>query len=175
MNSSEKSCRNCAILRAELEQKEAIVAKYQNIVQSQAELLQDLSQNKSSTVGTSSRPSSRRHPVEIPMTYNGWDTSFDDKRRGRQQQQQQQQQPQQQGYRAFIGSITSEMDKDSLKKCLEASFGKVEGIDIIPSKACAFADFASPTAYHNAVSEGAVLVNGIALSVERVRKPKPRK
>jgi len=171
MNSSEKPCRNCVILRAELEQKEAIVAKYQKIVQSQAELIQDLSQNKS-TVGPSSKHSPRRHHVEHPTTFNGWDMSFDDKRtRGRQQQQQQQPQ----GYRAFIGSITSEMDKDSLKKCLEASFGKVEGIDIIPSKACAFADFASPTAYHNAVSEGAVLVNGIALSVERVRKPKPRK
>jgi hypothetical protein len=173
MNSCEKSCRNCVMLRAELEQKEAIVAKYQKIVQSQSELIQDLSQNKSSAVGASSKHSPRRHHVEHPTTFNGWDTTFDDKRTRGRQQQQQQQQPQ--GYRAFIGSITSEMDKDSLKKCLEASFGKVEGIDIIPSKACAFADFASPTAYHNAVSEGAVLVNGIALSVERVRKPKPRK
>src|SRR6266480_6804484 len=97
MNSSEKSCRNCVILRTELEQKEAIVAKYQKIVQSQAELIQDLSQNKSSTVGTPSRPSSRRHPVDLPTTYNGWDMSFDDKRRGRPQQQQQQQQPQGKG------------------------------------------------------------------------------
>ncbi|RIA95664.1 hypothetical protein C1645_816362 [Glomus cerebriforme] len=161
MSLNEKSCRNCAVLKTQLEQQEAIVAKYLKIVQSQSELIQDL-QNKSSTVGTSSKSSPRK---QHPTTYNGWDTTSNDlnnkKTRG--------------GYRAFIGSITSEIDKDSLKRCLEDSFGKVESIDIISSKACAFADFASPTAYHNAVSEGAVLVNGIALSVERVRRPKPRK
>ncbi|RGB35383.1 hypothetical protein C1646_667762 [Rhizophagus diaphanus] len=164
MNVNEKSCRNCVVLKAQLEQQEAIVAKYLKIVQSQSELIQDL-QNKSSTVGTSPKSSPRRQYSTNYTNYNGWDTTSNDpnnkKTRG--------------GYRAFIGSITSEIDKDSLKRCLEDSFGKVDSIDIISSKACAFADFASPTAYHNAVSEGAVLVNGIALSVERVRRPKPRK
>jgi hypothetical protein len=162
MSTNEKSCRNCVVLKAQLEQQEAIVAKYLKIVQSQSELIQDL-QNKSSTVGTSSKSSPRKQ--YLPTTYNGWETTSSDPNNKKARV----------GYRAFIGSITSEIDKDSLKRCLEDSFGKVDSIDIISSKACAFADFASPTAYHNAVSEGAVLVNGIALSVERVRRPKPRK
>lgn len=45
---NESSCQNCASLRAQLEQKEAIVAKYQKIVQSQNELLHDLTQKNSS-------------------------------------------------------------------------------------------------------------------------------
>jgi hypothetical protein len=75
MNVNEKSCRNCVVLKAQLEQQEAIVAKYLKIVQSQSELIQDL-QNKSSTVGTSPKSSPRKqYPTNYTnyTNYNGWD------------------------------------------------------------------------------------------------------
>lgn len=77
MNVNEKSCRNCVVLKAQLEQQEAIVAKYLKIVQSQSELIQDL-QNKSSTVGTSPKPSPRRQYSTNYTNYNGWDTTSND-------------------------------------------------------------------------------------------------
>ncbi|CAG8665174.1 9938_t:CDS:2 [Funneliformis mosseae] len=170
MSSNDKSCcRNCAVLKAQLEQQEDAAARYLKFIQSQNELIQFLSQNKSTLEASSPRRHFSQYAYE--QNYNGSDASYDQgirRARGKQIQMTK-------DCRAFIGSITSDIDKDSLKHCLEEAFGPVDSIDIISSKACAFADFASPTAYHNAVSEGAVLVNGIALSVERVRKPKPRK
>ncbi|CAI2179062.1 6104_t:CDS:2 [Funneliformis geosporum] len=162
MSSNDKSCcRNCAVLKAQLEQQEDTAARYLKFIQSQNELIQFLSQNKSSLETSSPRRQFSQYAYEQNLTnYNGSDAYDQSIRRARGKQIQMTK-----DCRAFIGSITSDIDKDSLKHCLEEAFGP----------ACAFADFASPTAYHNAVSEGAVLVNGIALSVERVRKPKPRK
>ncbi|CAG8725414.1 22331_t:CDS:2, partial [Gigaspora rosea] len=105
--------------RAQFEQKEAIVDKYQKIVQSQNELLQDLTQESPYTSGSSRKKSEN-------FGHLGTSLSFDLN------------------------------NKETLKKCLENAFGAVENIDMIPSKAFAFADFATQTAYHAAVSEVAV-------------------
>ncbi|KAF0496449.1 ntf2 and rrm domain protein [Gigaspora margarita] len=166
MGSNEKPCRNCEALRAQLEQKEAIVDKYQKIVQSQNELLQDLTQKSPYTSGSSRKQSENFGHFGTSSSYDLNNKVTAPKTRGKQVSK---------SCRAFIGSITDGIDKETLKKCLEDAFGAVENIDMIPSKACAFADFATQTAYHAAVSEGAVCCTGIALSVERVRRPKPRR
>ncbi|CAG8494325.1 13011_t:CDS:2 [Racocetra fulgida] len=119
MGSNEKPCRNCEALRAQLEQKEAIVDKYQKIVQSQNELLQDLTQ-KSPFVSGSSRKQGDN------FGHLGTSSSFDLNSKVTA--------PKTRGKQAFIGSITDGIDKETLKKCLEDAFGAVENIDMIPSK-----------------------------------------
>lgn len=37
-------------------------------------------------------------------------------------------------FRAFVGSVTDDVDEESLRKSLEEAFGEVENIDIIPTK-----------------------------------------
>ncbi|CAG8598988.1 525_t:CDS:2, partial [Acaulospora morrowiae] len=142
-------------LKEQLEQKEAIIDKYQKIIQSQNELLHDLTQKNQSISGSSNR----RDVRDV-------DPGITSRRHGKQAQVN--------NCRAFVGAVTDDIDRESLRQSLEEAFGKVESIDIIPSKNCAFVDF-TPISYHQAVSIGAVMVNGITLSVERVRKPKPRR
>ncbi|CAG8549587.1 6067_t:CDS:2 [Cetraspora pellucida] len=153
MGSNEKPCRNCEALRAQLEQKEAIVDKYQKIVQSQNELLQDLTQKSPFASGSSRKQSEN-------FGHFGTSSSFDlnskvtaPKTRGKQ----------------------DGIDKETLKKCLEDAFGAVENIDMIPSKACAFADFATQTAYHAAVSEGPKLIKSFCSTrtLNNSKQPQP--
>src|SRR4051794_24053126 len=73
-SSNENPCQNCVSLRALLEQKETIVTKYQKIVQSQNELLHDLTQ-KNNSGGSSTHKKinyhgSRRIPSS-PCSPNG--------------------------------------------------------------------------------------------------------
>ncbi|CAG8735343.1 16935_t:CDS:2, partial [Acaulospora colombiana] len=37
-------------------------------------------------------------------------------------------------YRAYVGPLTDDVDKDSLKTILETAFGTVETLDFIPGK-----------------------------------------
>ncbi|RIA86344.1 hypothetical protein C1645_331592 [Glomus cerebriforme] len=147
--SVEIPCFKCISYRAQLEQKEAIIAKYQKIVQFQNDLIQDFSRGQKITVATSNTTS---EPVSAASRENS-NRNY---------------------YRTYIGPLTNQVDKGSLKQCLEKSFGPVNNIDFIPGKSCAFANFSSPTAYHNAISEGAVMVNGIVLNVEQAKKPRYR-
>ncbi|RGB25876.1 hypothetical protein C1646_722658 [Rhizophagus diaphanus] len=147
-STAEVPCFKCISYRAQLEQKEAIIAKYQKIVQFQNDLIQDFShgQKITATIDTTNSGTVLAAREKFNRSY----------------------------YRTYIGPLTDEVDKGSLKQCLEKSFGPVNNIDFIPGKSCAFANFSSPTAYHNAISEGAIMVNGIVLSVEQAKKPKYR-
>jgi hypothetical protein len=62
---NEKVCRSCVILKAQLEQQrtnhEAIVAKYLRIIQTQSELMQDIS---------ASRTVRRNYDYQSPSPYN---------------------------------------------------------------------------------------------------------
>ncbi|CAG8462108.1 9492_t:CDS:2 [Acaulospora morrowiae] len=147
-----KGCRNCSSLQSQIDQKDVIIEKFQRIARCQFELIQDLSQGENFNYPTTTsffenealltaRPASGKSVAN--RSY----------------------------YRAYIGPLTDDIDKDALKTILETSFGTVEALDFIPGKSCAFANFSSPSAYHNAVSVGAVQVKGNMLSVEQAKKP----
>ncbi|CAG8443003.1 6102_t:CDS:2 [Diversispora eburnea] len=120
-SSNDNSCQNCISLRALLEQKEAIVTKYQKIVQSQNELLHDLTQ-KNNSGGSSTHKKINYHGsrriTSSSCSPNG--DTIKNKHYGKQ---------------AFVGSVTEDIDEESLRKSLEEAFGEVENIDIIPTKA----------------------------------------
>ncbi|CAG8521897.1 9783_t:CDS:2 [Diversispora eburnea] len=119
--------------------------RYQQIARCQFELIQDLSQNdiEPSFYENEVLLSSRPVKSVVNRSY----------------------------YRAYIGPLTDDIDKSCLKAILETSFGPVDALDFIPGKSCAFANFASPNAYNNAVSVGAIQVKGNVLSVEQAKRP----
>ncbi|CAI2172761.1 20235_t:CDS:2 [Funneliformis geosporum] len=145
-----ESCFTCISYKAQLEQKEAIITKYQKIVQFQNELIQELSLNQKKTTKDTASVTTNDEAA-LTAVRGRFNRNY---------------------YRTYVGPLTGEVDKTSLKKCLEESFGPVDTIDFIPGKSCAFANFFSPTAYHNAISEGAIMVKGIVLSVEQAKKPR---
>ncbi|RHZ60506.1 hypothetical protein Glove_352g54 [Diversispora epigaea] len=139
-----KNCRNCGSLQSQIDQKDAIIEKYQQIARCQFELIQDLSQHDTETSFYENEVLLSSRPVKsVNRSY----------------------------YRAYIGPLTDDIDKGCLKTILETSFGPVDALDFIPGKSCAFANFASPTAYNNAVSVGAIQVKGNVLSVEQAKRP----
>ncbi|CAG8436866.1 14064_t:CDS:2 [Funneliformis caledonium] len=145
-------CFTCISYRTQLEQKEAIIAKYQKVVQFQHELIHELSISQKITTKDTASVTTNDEPALTAVREKS-NRNY---------------------YRTYVGPLTGEVDKASLKQCLEESFGPVDTIDFIPGKSCAFANFFSPTAYHNAISEGAIMVKGIVLSVEQAKKPRFR-
>ncbi|CAG8719204.1 21033_t:CDS:2 [Cetraspora pellucida] len=144
-----KDCRRCLALLSQIEQKDAIIEKYRKITKYQSDLIQDLS-NGGNLDLTPPIISYDNEFLAVTTRSTVVSSSF---------------------YRIYIGPLTDDIDKETLKQSLEASFGPVDSLDFIPGKSCAFANFSSPTAFNNAIKEGVIIVKDHMLSVEQAKKP----
>jgi hypothetical protein len=132
-STAEVPCFKCISYKAQLEQKEAIIAKYQKIVQFQNDLIQDFSHGQKITVTSTSTTNSgtvlaarekcdffflTQSELLLFICFNVLYFYLANRSY----------------YRTYIGPLSDEVDKGSLRQCLEKSFGPVNNIDFIPGK-----------------------------------------
>ncbi|CAG8721265.1 6549_t:CDS:2, partial [Dentiscutata heterogama] len=151
-NMNGKDCRRCLSLLSQIEQKDAIIEKYRKITKYQSDLIQDLSSGGNFDL----TPPILSYDNEF-LTVAARSTGKYVVSRSY--------------YRTYIGPLTDDIDKETLKQNLEATFGPVDSLDFIPGKSCAFANFSSPTAFNNAIKEGVIIVKDHMLSVEQAKRP----
>ncbi|KAG9292690.1 hypothetical protein G9A89_008277 [Geosiphon pyriformis] len=72
--------------------------------------------------------------------------------------------------RAYIGHVTDDISKAKLKRSLEEQFGRVLEIDMITTKHCAFATFASKDSYEKAVEQGLLFIDGKEMGIEEPKR-----
>ncbi|CAG8541312.1 12062_t:CDS:2 [Racocetra fulgida] len=111
-----KDCRRCLALLSQIEQKDAIIEKYRKITKYQSDLIQDLSHGGGNFDLTPPILSYDNEFLTVAARSTGKyvvSRSY---------------------YRTYIGPLTDDIDKETLKQSLEASFGPIDSLDFIPGK-----------------------------------------